>query len=299
MSRRLGVLNRLLARRARPRLARTVSPEAGAVEFARAARLIFRVPGALCMIPARAAPVPVWRISCGPVAAGRIVLYLHGGAYFAGSAETHRGLMGRLSRLSRVEVAAPDYRLLQEVPFPAAFEDCLAAWDWLRRAREPEDILIAGDSAGGGLALALLSHLLARGERPAGVLVFSPWTDLTLSGQSLGSGREVLLPVERMAEVAAEYLAGAKARDGRASPLFAVFSQPPPVMIQVGAGEALRDDSERMAGVLRAAGGEVILEVWDDCPHVWHIWDGWLPEAREALRRAARFVQTSFDSARR
>lgn len=241
----------------------------------------------------------MWRISCGPVISGRIVLYLHGGAYFAGSTETHKGLMGRLSRLSRVEVAAPDYRLLQVAPFPAAFDDCLTAWNHLRQGREPGEIIIAGDSAGGGLALALLAHVLAQGERPAGVVALSPWTDLTLSGATLGSGREVLLPVERMAEVAAEYLAGAEARDVRASPLFATFVEPPPVMIQVGGREALRDDSERMAQVLRMAGGEVVLEVWDDCPHVWQIFDGWVPEARAALRRVAHFVQTSFDRASR
>jgi acetyl esterase/lipase len=229
----------------------------------------------------------------------RVVLYLHGGAYFSGSAVTHRGLIGRLSRLARVEVVAPDYRLLQEAPFPAAFDDCLAAWDWLRLAREARDIVIAGDSAGGGLALALLAHVMARGERPAGVVVFSPWTDLGLSGSTLGSREEVILPVERMAEVAAAYLGEVEVRDGRASPLFARFADPAPVMIQVGSGEALREDSERMAKVLRAAGGEVVLEVWDGCPHVWQIFDGWVPEARAALRRAARFIQTSFDKARR
>jgi acetyl esterase/lipase len=299
VSRRLSALNLFLARVVRPRLIRTGTPEAGAADFARAARWTFRVPGGLCIVPALDAPVPVWRITCGPVSEERVVLYLHGGAYFSGSAVTHRGLIGRLSRLARVEVVAPDYRLLQEAPFPAAFDDCLAAWDWLRLAREARDIVIAGDSAGGGLALALLAHVMARGERPAGVVVFSPWTDLGLSGSTLGSREEVILPVERMAEVAAAYLGEVEVRDGRASPLFARFADPAPVMIQVGSGEALREDSERMAKVLRAAGGEVVLEVWDGCPHVWQIFDGWVPEARAALRRAARFIQTSFDKARR
>jgi acetyl esterase/lipase len=193
----------------------------------------------------------------------------------------------------------PDYRLLQVAPFPAAFDDALAAWDHLRRGRAASDIVLAGDSAGGGLALAVLAHVLERGERPAGVVVFSPWTDLTLSGESLASAREVLLPVERMAEVAGQYLAGAEAGDPRASPSFAEFREPPPLLIQVGSGEALRDDSERMAARLRAAGGAVDLRVWDDCPHVWQLFDGWVPEARAALREAAGFVQTSLASARR
>jgi acetyl esterase/lipase len=299
VSRRLGALNLALARVARPKLARTAGPEAGAVEFARIAGRLFRVPPGLCMIPDRRAARPLWRVTCGPAVAGRTVLFLHGGAYFAGAAATHRGMMGRLARLARVEVVAPDYRLLQEAPFPAAFEDALAAWDHLRRGHEARAIVIAGDSAGGGLALALLAHLLARGEQPAGLVVFSPWTDLTLSGASLMTGREVVLPVERMAEVAAEYLAGADPRDPRASPLFGGFDGAPPVLIQVGSEEALLSDSERIAERLRGAGAEVHLRVWARCPHVWQLFDGWLPEARAALREAAAFVQTSFERARR
>ena len=296
MSRRLRLLNGVLARFGRPRLARTAGLEAGAAEFARFADLWLRRPGGLRIVPARGAPVPgVW-IGCGAVQAGPVILYLHGGAYFCGSAATHAGMIGRLSRLAGVEAFAPDYRLMQEAPFPAAFDDALACWDWLRRGREAGEIVIAGDSAGGGLALAVLAAVLARGERPACVVVFSPWTDLTLSGGSIASAREVMLPVERMGEVAAGYLAGAEARDPRASPLFAAFPGAPPVLIQVGGDEALRDDAIRMAEVL---GDAAVLEVWDGCPHVWQIFDGWVPEARAALRGAARFVQTSLASARR
>jgi len=280
----------------RPRMARTPSPAAGAAEFARFAKAAFRKPPRLRVVPVRGAPVAMSWISAGRVPVGPVILYLHGGAYFSGSAETHAGMIGRLSRLAGVEAVAPDYRLLQEAPFPAAFDDCLAAWDWLRRGRAAGEIVIAGDSAGGGLALALLAAVLVRGERPAGVVVFSPWTDLTLSGGSLATAREVILPVERMGEVAAEYLAGAEARDGRASPLFAGFAGAPPVLIQVGGDEALLDDSRRMAAVL---GEAAVLEVWEGCPHVWQIFDGWIPEARAALRGAARFVQTSLASARR
>jgi acetyl esterase/lipase len=277
-------------------MARTAGPEAGAAEFARFATVGLRRPGGLRMVPARGAPVPgVW-IGCGAVQAGPVILYLHGGAYFSGSAATHAGMIGRLSRLARVEAFAPDYRLLQEAPFPAAFDDALACWDWLRRGREAGEIVIAGDSAGGGLALALMAAVLARGERPAGVVVFSPWTDLTLSGGSIATAGEVMLPVERMGEVAAQYLNGAEAHDWRASPLYGAFPDAPPVLIQVGGDEALRDDSVRMAAVL---GDAAVLEVWEGCPHVWQILDGIVPEARAALRGAARFVQTSLAMARR
>jgi acetyl esterase/lipase len=242
----------------------------------------------------------VTRVTCGRADRRRIVLFLHGGAYFAGSAATHLGLAARLARLARVEVALPDYRLLQEAPFPAAFDDACAAWDHLRACGyPPEGIVLAGDSAGGGLALALLARVLAQGERPAGLVAFSPWTDLSLSGRTLGSAGEVLLPVGRMREAAGAYLGGADPRDPRASPLFAAFPGAPPVLIQVGGGEALADDSERMAARLREAGAEVVLQVWEGCPHVWQMFDGWVPEARAALIEAAGFIQTSLASASR
>ncbi len=296
VSRRLRLLNRVMARVVRPRMARTMDPAAGAAEFARFAAVGLRRPGGLSVLPAVGAPVKAWWIAAGPVRRGPVILYLHGGAYFSGAAATHAGMAGRLSRLAGVEVLAPDYRLLQEAPFPAAFDDALAVWDWLRRGRDPGEIVIAGDSAGGGLALAVLAAVLARGERPAGCLVFSPWTDLTLSGGSIATAGEVMLPVERMGEVAAQYLNGAEARDPRASPLFGAYPDAPPVLIQVGGDEALRDDSVRMAAVI---GDAAVLEVWEGCPHVWQILDGIVPEARAALRGAARFVQTSLASARR
>lgn len=300
MSLRLSLLRAACALVVRPRLARTPSPEAAALDLERAGRLFFRRPPFVCAIPDLGAPLPVTRVTCGPAEPRRIVLFLHGGAFLAGSAATHLGLAARLARLARVEVSLPDYRLLQQAPFPATFDDACTAWDHLRaRGYPPEGILLAGDSAGGGLALALLARVLAGGERPAGLLAFSPWTDLSLSGATLGSAREVLLPVGRMREAADAYLGGADPCDPRASPLFAAFPGAPPVMIQVGGGEALADDSERMAARLRAAGAKVTLDLWEGCPHVWQIFDGWVPEARAALVRAAGFVHTSLASARR
>lgn len=155
-------------------------------------------------------------------------------------------------------------------------------------------IILAGDSAGGGLALALLSHLCRTGQSPAALIAFSPWTDLTLSGPSLTdhAAGEVLLPPERLAEAAVMVLGGLAATDPRISPLHAAFPTPPPVFLQVGSTEILLDDSRRMAEVLRQAGGEVTLQVWPGCPHVWQMLDGWLPEARAALEDAAHFVRT-------
>ncbi|MFW8636494.1 alpha/beta hydrolase fold domain-containing protein [Cribrihabitans pelagius] len=240
------------------------------------------------------APVPMSFVSAGRTRRREVILYLHGGAFLAGSARSYIGLLSRLSRAAETVVAAPDYRLLQEAPFPAAFEDALAAWQYLRARGYPaERILLAGDSAGGGLALALLSALLRRGERPGAVAVFSPWCDLTLSGASIkkNRARDVLIPAARMREVIALYLDGAAPEDPRASPLFARYPDPPPVLIQAGDTEVLLSDAERIAARLRQAGGRVKLSLWRDVPHVWQFMADNLPEGRAALSEAGAFLR--------
>lgn len=230
----------------------------------------------------------------------RVILYFHGGAYFSGSPKTHGPMLAQLALDAGVPVIAQDYRLVLEAPFPAAFEDAVAAWDDLRgQGYGVERIVLAGDSAGGGLALALFAHLLARGERPAGLLAFSPWTDLTQSGESIRTNarRDAMLPARRIKEAAESYLAGADPTDPRASPHFAGFSDPPPVMIQVGDQEILLDDARRMAATLGAAGGEVRLDVWEGAQHVWQLAFGFVPEARAALREAGAWVQGAFKKA--
>ncbi|MFP4275548.1 MAG: alpha/beta hydrolase [Paracoccaceae bacterium] len=299
---RLRCLNALLRLTAKPALARTNRPESAAVDLSRASRL-FRQPPHLLRLE-RPGPPPLHWISAGPCQPRRAVLWLHGGGYVAGSPATHQGMLGRLSRLSGVEICAPAYRLAQEAPFPAAFDDACAAWEALRRlGYRPADIVLGGDSAGGGLALALLAHLGASGERAAGLVAFSPWTDLTLSGGSVreNARRDPLLPPARAGELVAQVMAGADPADPRASPLFARFEAPPPVLIQLSESEILRDDGLRIAERLRGAGGAVEVQAWPDTPHVWQIFDGWIPEARAALRQAGEFirnvlVQTSLEA---
>jgi epsilon-lactone hydrolase len=302
MSWQLVALNRFLRHVARPKLARTVTPAQGKLEFDQAARRLFKVPPFTCHLVGQHGHIRLHRITLGPVQSRRVILYLHGGAYFAGSGQTHLGMLSRLSGLSGTQIIAPDYRLLQDAPFPAAFEDALAVWQLVVDSGvDPAGIMLGGDSAGGGLALALLSHLTHAGTPPAGLFAFSPWTDLSMSGQSIVTHGpdDAMLPVGRMAEVASLYLCGADERDPRASPLFARYTRPPPVLLQVGSAEALLDDSRRMAGVLEAAGGDVTWQVWPRAPHVWHMFDGYIPEARAALRKTAGFIQTSFDKASR
>lgn len=246
----------------------------------------------------RPAPVPLYLVSAGQTRSRQIILFLHGGAFLAGSARAYQGMLSRLSYASGLEIAVPDYRLLQEAPFPAAYDDAMAAWRSLRgMGYGPGDILLAGDSAGGGLALALLGGLLAEGERPAGLIAFSPWCDLTLSGASIKAnrGKDVLIPTGRMKEVVEQYLAGADPADARASPLFADYPDPPPVLIQAGDVEVLLSDSQRMVERLQAAGGTVRLSLWRDVPHVWQFMAGHLPEGQAALEEAAAFAVSALD----
>lgn len=223
-----------------------------------------------------------------------VILYLHGGGYVAGSPATHEALMARISRLTGLEVACPDYRLAPEHPAPAAFEDAVAAHATLiARGHAPGRIVLGGDSAGGGLALALLADLCRRGLAPAGAFAFSPWTDLAMGSESIrrNARADPIFPARRMPEAVAMVRGALDPHDPRLSPLHADFPEVPPVMIQVGPEEILCDDSRRMAEVLRQAGGRVVLEEWPLCPHVWQIMDGLVPEARAALLRVAAFVE--------
>lgn len=300
MSRRLALTNLALRALVKPALARTGTPERARRDFERIAPL-FRRPPHLREIRRDGAPPLVW-LSAGPVAPRRALLWFHGGAYVAGSPRTHRGMLGRLSACAGVEVCAPDYRLAPAAPFPAAYQDAEAAWARLRQiGYSPGDIVLGGDSAGGGLALALLSARLRAGERPCAAVLFSPWTDLTLSGESLARNARAdpLLPATRVKELVDIVAPEADRRDPRLSPLFAPFPAPPPVLIQAGRTEILRDDAQRMATKLRGAGGRVTLDLWEAAPHVWQMLDGWLPEARDALRRAGGFVQSAFAETRR
>ncbi len=299
MSRRLALLRPLLRVAVRPMLGRTTS-----WSFARRALDVasfgFAATPGCRALPLRADLGPGLRVvPLNPPGPG-LVLFLHGGAYVMGGSRSYRKLAASLATYAGVPVILPDYPLAPEHPAPAAFEAARDVWRKLREEYRPEEIVLAGDSAGGGLALALLAALLAEGERPAGCLAFSPWTDLTLSGGSLrgNARRDMLLPAARLPEVR-DMVRGALApEDPRISPLYADFPGCPPVRLCWSESEILRDDSVRMAARLEAQGARVEREVLPDAPHVWQLFHGRLPEADASLDAAGRFIAAALRAPR-
>jgi acetyl esterase/lipase len=227
-------------------------------------------------------------------AADVTMLYLHGGGYFACSAETHRPITTAFAR-NGFRVFAPDYRLAPEHPFPAAVEDAVAVYrGLLAKGILAGKIVVGGDSAGGGLTLALLLSLRAAGlALPAAAFLFSPWTDLASTGDSIRTNdkRCAMFRGARIAHGASYYLGSADARNPLASPLYANLAGLPPLIVHVGSDEVLLDDSTRLAERARAAGVRVELKIWPVVPHVWQIVPA-MPEARESLEEVSRFLKT-------
>lgn len=224
---------------------------------------------------------------------GGVMLYLHGGAYALGSVAVHRDLIARLAVSTRRKALAINYRLAPEDPFPAALEDVLSAYDWLlEQGVSAGEIVIGGDSAGGGLALAALVSLRDSGKPlPRAGVCFSPWTDLTLSGSSITKNARVdlVLTAERLKKFARAYAAGHDLAHPMLSPLFADLHGLPPVLIQTGSEEVLLDDSVRVAEKLRKAAGRVDLQIWEGMFHVFQMFS-FLPEAAKALEKVANFL---------
>jgi len=231
----------------------------------------------------------------GTPAGDRVLLYFHGGGYQIGSPATLRRMVALLAADAQARVLSVDYRLAPEHPFPAAVDDAVAAYRWLLGGgTDPATVALAGDSSGGGLALATLVALRDAGEpMPAAAFAISPWTDLALTGESLRTraAAEMMVRPDGMPETAALYLAGADPRHPHASPLYADLRGLPPLLIHVGDAEVVLDDSTRFAARAREAGVDVTLEVWDEMPHVWHAFAGLLPEADQAIARAGRWLR--------
>jgi acetyl esterase/lipase len=226
---------------------------------------------------------------------GTEVLFLHGGAYSVGSFRNYGHFTWRLGKAARARVLALDYRMAPEHPYPAALNDALAGYCWLLdQGAKPDRILLAGDSAGGGLTLALLLKLRDEGvPLPAGAVALSPWTDLATTGASLHTKADTdpMLVASEIPHHAAMYLGGADPRDPYASPLYGDPRGLPPTLIQAGGDEVLLDDGVRMAEKMQAAGCDVELQVWPRMPHVFQLLATVMPEAQAAVAEIARFAR--------
>ncbi|GGC78219.1 alpha/beta hydrolase [Chelatococcus reniformis] len=249
----------------------------------------------------RCQPMMIGGVACDGISAGsagprRTIVFLHGGGYTVGSPRTHRDLLGRLSRAAGAFVVAPDYRLAPEHPFPAALEDAVQVYrTLLSLGVPPSGLLVAGDSAGGGLALSLLLTARDAGlPSPAGAMLISPWTDLTLSGASLDENAACDPLVQRRGAAASvqRYIGAAgDAAHPLVSPLFADLRGLAPLFIQVGLAEALRDDALRLAERANQAGVDVELDQWPEMIHIWPFFAKLIPEGRGAIDRLARFAR--------
>jgi epsilon-lactone hydrolase len=225
-----------------------------------------------------------------------VVMFFHGGGYCSGSVVSHRRLVTEAGRAAGARTLAIAYRLAPEHPFPAAYDDVLTAWRFLRDRNIPAaHIAIGGDSAGAGLALALIGRLHdAHEELPGCAWLISPWTDLTMSGTTLSSKEAVdpLIHKQYLIELADAYLpAGMDRKDPRVSPLYADLKGFPPALIQVGSAETLLDDATRFAAVAGAADVRVTLEIWPQMIHAWPLWNARLEPGRRALASAGAFIR--------
>jgi monoterpene epsilon-lactone hydrolase len=259
----------------------------------------YKVPSTIRITPAQVGGISgEWVESSKP--SDVTLLYLHGGGYFGCSAESHRPITVGFAQQG-FRVFAPEYRLAPENPFPAAVDDATAAYRGLLAAgHSPQRIVVAGDSAGGGLTLSLLLALRAASHPlPAAVALFSPWTDLAATGDSIRTNarRCAMFNGPDIAPTARYYLGEADPRNPLASPLYADLSGLPPLLIHVGADEVLRDDSTRLAERAKAAGVSVEIKIWPVVPHAWQLAALLVPEARQSLQESGAFLRARIKSA--
>jgi len=226
----------------------------------------------------------------------KVILYLHGGGYVAGSIITHQDLGARIAKASNTRILIIDYRRAPEHPFPAALEDAVTAYHWLTSAGglAPENIVIAGDSAGGGLTAATLVKLRDDGiPLPAAAVMLSPWTDLARTGNSvqLKAAEDPFLTPAELEFDANLYIKDNNAKNPLISPLYADLAGLPPLLIQVGTAEILLDDAIRLAERAKAVGVDVTLDIWPDMVHVWQAFAIVAPESREAIEKIGGFIK--------
>ena len=264
---------------------------------------IFQPPPDVTFTRIDAAGVPAEWANPPGAAPGRAVLYLHGGGYGIGSTASHRHLVGKLALAAGVRILSLDYRLAPEHPFPAALEDAVAAATWLlHEGIETARFAVAGDSAGGGLAIATCLALRDAGRTlPAAIVCMSPLTDLAKTGESMRTRADAdpMVTPQSSAAYAARYVgADGDLRAPLASPLYADLTGLPPMLVLVGTAEILLDDSTRIAARARDAGVEVDLQVWNEMIHIWPYFADKIPEGRAAIELMGNYIRERTGGAR-
>ena len=245
--------------------------------------------------------VPAEWVAAGDADPNRTILYLHGGGYVVGSIISHRGLAASLTRSSKARVLNVGYRLAPEHRFPAAVDDALEAYRWLLASgADPANVVIGGDSAGGGLAIATMVSTKDAGlPMPGAGICLSPWVDMEALGESYVT-RAALDPMLTRAGIQAfakEYLGDADPKSPLASPIYADLSGLPPLIIQVGTSEAIYNDATWLRDHATKAGVDVTFESWDEMVHVWQRYAPTLPEAQQAVDRLGEFVNEKLGAA--
>ncbi len=255
-----------------------------------------KIPKDVIIESVNAGGVPAEWISAPNALNDLVILYLHGGGYAAGSIKSHEGLAAEVSRESKARVLLIDYRLAPEHVFPAAIVDSTKAYRWLisKEGMLPNNVIIGGDSAGGGLTIATLVKLRDEGDKlPAGAFCLSPWTDLANTGETIqtNADKDPFVSPTELEEMSKLYSGNKNAKDPLISPLYADLSGLPPLLIQVGTAEILLDDSRRVADRAIEAGVDVQLEIWEDMIHVFAAFGQWAPEGKEGIEQIGKFIQ--------
>jgi acetyl esterase/lipase len=261
------------------------------------------LPADVTVTAAALGEIPTAEITVDGIEARHVVLYFHGGVYVMGDAFLAADLASQVGRRTRAKVISVDYRLAPEHPYPAAVEDALAAYEaLLQNGTAPSDVVFAGESAGGGLAVATMVNARDRGlPLPAAAFVMSPYADLTLAGTSMETKREAdpLMSRERLLARIPDYTAGEDAALGLISPIFADLSGLPPLIIQAGSHEVLLDDAIRLARQAATADVEVTLDIIPGVPHVFQAYYAILDEAVAPLDRAGQLLSAHLAGAER
>jgi acetyl esterase/lipase len=273
----------------KPRLART--PDALAARKVMSGGPAVPVPRGVRVVSGTVGGVEGEWLTADGVPTIATLLYLHGGGYFACTPQTHRSVTSAFA-LAGFKTFAPAYRLAPEHPFPAGLDDAVAAYRGLLESHTPQQLVVAGDSAGGGLSMALLLSLRERGmPLPAAAVLFSPFVDLAATGESArtNSARCAMFDSTSFGRAAQYYLGERDRLQPLASPLYAELRGLPPLLIHVGADETLLDDSRRLAERAQRAGVKTEIKIWPAVPHVWQLFGRWIPEGRSSLREAGMF----------